>query len=111
MELEPKKVVLRDVSAIGDSRYLWLSYSDTGDLLIQGQDLGNTVEALFGCREYEWIWTVKRADLPALSKALGEESNLLGALEKRFGGNAADQLGPFLDDRQIPYERWSRIGD
>ncbi|HVK55708.1 MAG TPA: hypothetical protein VM532_11845 [Burkholderiales bacterium] len=104
-------VVLRDERTDGDTRYLGAKYCANGDLLIEGQDIGDRVEAVFGYIEYEWMWTIKSTNLPKLAKALGVKSNLLGALKLRFSGNAAADLWDFLAENEIPYESWSRIGD
>lgn len=105
------RAVLRDERTDGDMRYLGVTWSRDGDLVIEGQDLGDRVEAAFGYREYEWIWTIGRADLPRLAEALGTRGNLLAALEARFQGPAAAHLGTFLQEEKIPYRSWSRIGD
>jgi len=104
-------VVLRDERTQGDSRFLGASYSDAGDLVIEGQDLGNTVGGILGAREYEWTWTIACQDLPALGRALKTKANLLEALRIRFNGPAAAHLDVFLRESEIPYKIWSRIGD
>lgn len=112
--LQPKaqtRAILRDERSEGDLRYLGATYSSEGNLVIEGQDLGNAVEAAFGYREYEWTWTIARADLPKLAAALDTSSDLMAALEKRFDGPAAAGLAAFLQERQIPYQSWSRVGD
>jgi len=111
MTRERTRAVLRDERTEGDVRYLSATYSTEGNLVIEGQDIGDGVEAAFGCREYEWTWTIARADLPKLLAALHAESSLLNALEVRFRGPAAAQLGSFLKENNVPYESWSRIGD
>lgn len=109
--LRPNRVILRDERTEGDLRYLDASYSHTGDLVIEGQDIGNAVESVFGFREYEWTWTIARINLPKLAEALGAKANLLSALESKFRGPPASHLGSFLKENEIPFEAWSRIGD
>src|SRR5262245_57335367 len=104
-------IVLRAERTDGDSRYLGARYSENGDLLIEGQDLGEGVRAIFGYIEYEWAWTIKAADLPRLAAALGSDSNLLDALKTRFSGDAAGELESFLKKHEIPCAFWNRIGD
>ena len=103
--------VLRNERTESDTRYLAASFSPDGDLVVEGQDLGSGVEAAFGCREYEWTWTVANANLPRLAEALGASSDLLRAMERRFCGPAAAHLMTFLQENQIPFKSWSRIGD
>lgn len=110
-EKELARVILRDEQTKGDSRYLSASYSINGDLKIEGQDLGRAVKGVFGCSEYEWAWTIARPNLPKLAEALDAKSNLLGALKGRFSGPAAANLATFLEENEIPYESWSRVGD
>ena len=105
------RVVLRDESTSEDTRHLSASYSESGDLVIEGQDFGAGVEDAFGYREYEWAWTIKEPDLAALSAALSDGSNLLDALARRFSGPNAAFLFMFLTENKIPFEKWSRIGD
>jgi hypothetical protein len=105
------RAVLRDERTDGDLRFLGASYSTEGNLVIRGQEIGDAVEAIFGYREYEWEWTINLADLPRLSELLHSKSDLLPALEDRFRGPAAAQLGKFLQECSIPYEIWTRIGD
>jgi hypothetical protein len=112
--LKPKaqtRAILRDERSEGDMRYLGATYSSEGNLVIEGQDLGNAVEAAFGYREYEWAWTIARADLPKLAAALDTKTDLMAALEHRFSGPAAAQLAAFLQEHNIPHKGWSRIGD
>ena len=108
---KPESVVLRNEHAKGNSRHLSATYSSTGNLVIQGQDIGSEVESVFGYSEYEWSWTVQSSDLPNLLTALGIDSNLLVVLKQRFSGAAAGQLGEYLKTNDIPYEVWSRVGD
>lgn len=106
-------VVLRDLSDARDRRYLAAELTSEGDLLMQGQDLGDGVEAVFGegFREYEWAWTVRAAHVPKLLEALGAGGPVLAVLEHRFSGEKAAGLKQFLDDHEIPHESWSRMGD
>lgn len=105
------RAILRNERAEGDLRYLGATYSSEGNLVIEGQDLGNAVEAAFGYREYEWTWVIACADLPKLAAALDTRTDLMAALEHRFSGPAAAQLAAFLQEHNIPHTGWSRIGD
>lgn len=105
------KVVLRQSQDSGGSRYLDAAFDDHGDLVFTGQDLGPAVERFFGCREYEWAWTVRAADLPKLAAALEATGDLLAAIRDRFAGDRAGQVDAFLKEYAIPFEGWSRVGD
>lgn len=105
------RVILRDVNEPGDTRHLEARYNETGDLVIEGQDIGETVERLLGGREYEWVWTIRAADFPRLIAALDDGSHVLDALERRFAGDRAHELKGFLDEHGVVYEAWSRVGE
>lgn len=103
-------VTLRDSHDADGTRRLTASFKGE-DLVFEGLDSGDGVERFFGYREYEWVWTVKAGDVPVLRRALGDPPDLTAALERRFGGEAAAELKPFLDSQGVPYEAWSRVGD
>lgn len=105
------RVVLRNVQEAGDIRYLGAILTGDGELKIEGQDVGDDVEEIFGYREYEWVWTIRSEDVAALLKALGKSSDPLSALEAQFSGEDAGKLKAFLDTNEIPHEAWSRVGD
>lgn len=105
------RVVLRQQRDADGTRYLEAYYAPSGDIVIEGQDLGKGVEDFFGFSEYEWVWTIKAADIPQLLNALEIEANPLRALGQRFSGAQAAGLSSFLDGQQVPYSAWSRIGD
>lgn len=109
--LKTSPVVLRNERSPGNLRHLSARYSSDGDLVIEGQDLGDAVRTAFGYQEYEWVWTIARTELPKLAEALGSGSNPLSALGRRFSGPAAAGLGEFLDDQRIVCTKWSRVGD
>lgn len=105
------KVVLREQRREGDYRYLGAEIKENGDLYMEGQDLGSGVEEAFGCREYEWCWTVKAQDIEKLKIAIGSEGEILDLLKKHFSNEKAAGLYKFMRDHDIPFESWSRIGD
>ena len=105
------RVVLREERSKTDIRHLSAGYAANGDLRIEGQDLGDGVQRIFGYREYEWGWTIWAADLPKLAEALGVTSDVLKALAASYSGDNAANLGAFLEDHGVPFETWSRIGD
>ena len=103
-------VTLRDTQDADGVRRLTAAL-ENGDLVIEGRDYGKGVERIFGYSEYEWVWTVRAADVPRLRRALGDPPDLTEALVRRFGGDASADLQPFLASEGIAYEAWSRIGD
>jgi hypothetical protein len=107
----PRAVVLRDSEDAEGTRLLEASLSSDGDILIQGRDYGDGVEKVLGVREYEWAWKIPADQLPVLLRALEADDDVLSALKRRFSGNDAAHLGPFLDAHGIATEKWSRLGD
>lgn len=105
--------VLRQTRNEDGTRYLAAKLQANGDIVIEGQDLGNGVERIFGegIREYEWAWTIRAIDVPKLSEVLGSPPNLLKAFKGRFSGDNAANLFTFLKDSGIPLDVWSRKGD
>ncbi len=83
-----RRVTLREDVWGPDRRHLWAVVTASGDLVIEGQDLGPEVERLFGEGkiEYEWTVRVRAPDVPgavvALSGAPGDD--VLGLLAMRF---------------------------
>jgi len=106
-------VTLRDLQDEEGSRHLCARLQNDGTLRIEGHDLGPGVARFFGAgmTEYEWVWLIKPPDVQTLSLALADENDILTTLKKRFSGDAAASLQTFLDENEVPYEAWSRIGD
>jgi hypothetical protein len=106
-------IVLRHIADQSGTRHLGARMNASGDLLIEGQDLGEGVEQFFGTgtREYEWVWTVRAANIAKLAAALGAKDDVLAALRARFSGALAAGLHGFLKESEVPFESWSRVGD
>lgn len=104
-------IVLRDTKDEGGRRYLGASIDENGDLVITGQDLGPGVEEAFGpgIREYEWVWTVKKGELPKLAAALG--GDVMTCLARDYSGARAADLYELLDGLGIDFRTFSRHGD
>ena len=108
-----ERVILRDVKDALGSRYLAAFLTVEGDVVIEGQDVGDGVEQVFGdgIREYEWTYTIHAAHIPTLRQALAASGDVLAALRERFSGDDAASLKQFLEDRDIPHDVWTRLGD
>ena len=98
-----------------DSRLLQARYAKGGDLLIEGQDLGPTVEAFWGPgnTEYEWGMAIKATDFAVLTKALDGDpgEDVLALLARRFREDPDIASKSHLDASGVPIEFWSRVGD
>ena len=96
-------------------RSLWAETNTKGDLTVLGQDLGPGVSAFFGsgATEYEFAFTVAREHLDGLRRALGEGTDILTVLEQEFRSGrlrSSQELQQVLNDHEIPFEFWSRVG-
>ena len=102
-----------------------LIIDDAGDLLMEGQDLGEAPDRFFGSDDYGYTVRVRRADVPRLREALlregpgvrpehvarvpetaGEEDGLLLAqLVARFGASdrPTSEFMAWLEAAEIPF--------
>ena len=102
---------MRQERTATDFRHLSAALSESGDLLLEGQDIGASVRLMLGCGEYEWSHAVGAAHLPALKAALGEDSDVLTGLRARFEDYKTFSFESFLKLHAIPYSFWSHTGD
>src|SRR5258707_12832802 len=88
MPQRTRTVVLRNERHGRDSRYLTASLTAAGDLVLDGHDLGPATTRLTGRGEYEWVTTVRSANLPALAALLDSDPAVsrLDVLEARYTG-------------------------
>ena len=110
---EARTVTLHHDKHGRDVRSVWARMTDDGSLVVEGQDLGPTVEEFWGqgLTEYEWWITVDAADIPRLLELLGEEGDVLDAVAARFSGPEAHFFYRVLREHGIEYEFTSRLGD
>ena len=85
---------------------------DEDKLIIDGYDIGKTVEEFWGDSDYEYVMTIPATSLPPLYGLLnvqvGDRKRLLSALAKRFHGNGCfSAIGSFLDQNSIDYESFT----
>ncbi|MEY3414689.1 MAG: hypothetical protein RJA79_1564, partial [Actinomycetota bacterium] len=66
-----KEVVLLEEQNGADSRSVWASLTENGDLIISGQDIGPGVERVFGSDEYEFSHTIPSDYVLPFLKILG----------------------------------------
>ena len=108
-------IVLREEHSAGGSRYLQARITETGDLRIEGQDLGRDVEAVWGAglREYEWVITVRATHLPQLIAVLGgmDGDNILSLLAAKCSEDDRYASKSFLEEKGIPIEFWNHVGE
>jgi len=83
-------------------------------LIIDGYDIGSTVEEAWGDSDYEYVMTIPATSLVKLYRLLnveeGDRTGMLKALGKRFHGNECfSDIGDFLDQNGIDHKtfRWA----
>jgi len=81
-------------------------------LIIDGYDIGKTVEEAWGDSDYEYILTIPPAGVALLYGLLevnpGSRRKLLKAIAKRFSGNNCfSAIGDFLEENEIEYSRFT----
>jgi len=88
---------------------------ESGDLVIETQDIGASVEAVWGDSDYEYWIRVEAANKDVLVRHLSEEmpvsrdkdidGQLLSLLKDRYGGSyqASSDFRKWLEERDIPY--------
>src|SRR3978361_2255072 len=88
-------VYLRSERDGADSRYLTARRVASGDLWIEGQDLGPATDVVSSDGEYEWVWTVAVDRMPELLGLLGAapDADVLDELAARWTGPAGDAFG------------------
>ena len=80
------EVVLLDEWIDGESRRVVAKLADDGSLMISGQDIGPSVERIFGSDEYEYSHTIPAPFVTSFFELLGarQVTDILGAIDN-FG--------------------------
>ena len=106
------EVVLLDEWLDGESRHVTAKLSEDGNLVISGQDIGPSVERIFGSDEYEYSHTIPAAYIAAFFELLGarQVTDILGAID-HFGRGRYQEIVNALDTAKetMPIEFWSRF--
>ena len=114
-EIGSARVVLRELRDAGGTRSLTARRREDGAIVIEGQDLGPGVEAVFGpgLNEYEWAWMIGPDAFPAAIEALGghEGDDLLGLLAAWSVCHGGADPGSHCKDAGVVIDFWNRIGD
>jgi hypothetical protein len=94
-------------------RYLQAALLESGDLVIEGQDLGDElpVPGTSGVTEYEFAWTIPADQIPRLVELLGGEpgDDVLDLLVGRLPDEPSRQLASLLQAHGIEARFWSRF--
>ena len=100
-----RRVELRNEHAGDDSRYLWASVDEAGNLHIEGQDLGPGTAPVSDDGEYEYIKEVSARDVPRLVALLGGQADedVLDVL-LRYTGDRSHEFEQMLRESDIPFQ-------
>jgi hypothetical protein len=87
-------------------------FDDLGNLIVEGYDIGKTVEEFLGDSDYEYSCTVAPSEVDKLYGVLGipfgSKKELLTGLQSRFNTNTCySELRDFLDQNNIKHEGFS----
>ena len=105
-----KEVVLVEERSGADSRTIWASLAENGDLVISGHDIGPGVERVFGSDEYEFAHTIPFDYVLPFLKILGatKVTDVLTAL-RHFGGPHYEEITDALETakQSMPIRFWN----
>jgi hypothetical protein len=110
----PDRVVLQaDVAA--DGRRNMSVERDGDDVVIRGHDLGPVVTRAWGSgtSEYEWVWRIRAASLPALLAALDghPEDDPVEVVRRWSVAHPGQDPGTVLKQAGVPLEFSNWVGD
>lgn len=107
------RITLRSERDAEGSRRLDLRRDDAGNIRLEGQDLGNQVEAFWGkgLREYEWVHTIPAGQDRKIRDALGGAvgSDMVRLISQWCADHDADNLERTLQAHDVKIERWSWV--
>lgn len=90
------KITLIESKSKRISVFLEAKIKENGDLVLEGQDLGEWVKENFGDSDYEYSLTVK---------AEYKDTILLNLIKEKFANDS--EFREWLKEKQIPNEFWS----
>ena len=106
------EVVLLNEWLDGESRHVTAKLTDDGNLVISGQDIGPSVERIFGSDEYEYSHTIPAPYIAEFFELLGarQVTDLLGAID-HFGRRRYSEIVSALEEAKkvMPIQFWSRF--
>lgn len=87
-------------------------FDEDGNLIIEGYDIGKTVEEYWGDSDYEYTTTIPAEEVPKLFDYFGllpdSRDELLTMIQSRFNSNHCySQMQDFLVDHDIKYKAFS----
>ena len=95
-EMKINKITLIESKSDRISVHLTAKVDENGDLILEGQDLGEFVQEQFGDSDFEFSLKVK---------AEYKDTILLNLIKEKFANDS--EFKAWLDEKQIPSEFWS----
>jgi hypothetical protein len=94
-ELYSKRVLLLEERG-ATSRFIHARIENNGNLVVEGQDVGEEPLKWFDDEDYEFFVTVREED---------KDQVLLALIQKVFGGKfrAVDDFREFLEEKGVPF--------
>ena len=106
------EVVLLNEWLDGEARHVTAKLTDDGNLVISGQDIGPSVERIFGSDEYEYSHTIPAPYIAEFFELLGarQVTDILGAID-HFGRRRYSEIVSALEEAKkvMPIQFWSRF--
>ena len=106
------EVVLLDEWLDGESRHVTAELNEDGNLVISGQDIGPSVERIFGSDEYEYSHTIPALFIAQFFELLGAKqvTDILGAID-HFGRGRYPEIVDALEKAKgaMPIKFWSHL--
>ena len=106
------EVVLLDEWIDGESRRVVAKLTEDCSLMISGQDIGPSVERIFGSDEYEYSHTIPAPFIAAFFELLGAKqvTDILGAID-HFGRRRYPEIVDALEKAKatMPIKFWSHF--
>ncbi len=95
-----------------DIRVTVEAYFNGEDLIVEGYDIGTTVEEYWGDSDYEYATTIKKEEVEKIYPLFGiagdDKEGLLKAIAGTFNTNTCySEFGNFLEKNEVQYEVFS----
>jgi hypothetical protein len=112
LELAMDSVVLFSFIAPGIKVTVESYFDEKGNLVVEGYDIGKSVEEFWGDRDYEYSMSVESGELRKLYQLfdirVGEKAELLNAIQARYHTNHCySEFRDFLSLNLIRFESFS----
>jgi hypothetical protein len=107
-----EKVILFKEERLDIKINIEIYFNDQGQLILDGYDIGKTVENCWGDSDYEYSYTIEPDEVAKLYTLLEvpnlDKQLLLLEIKKRFGGNDAySKFGDYMNQNNIDFNAFT----